>query len=857
MGIAVTPEQQELAEAVRGWIARAVPPEEVRKLLDAPGGGRPPFWDALAAQGLLAVHLPEACGGGGGDLVDLAVVVEEAARAALPGPFAATVLAAAVLAAELRRGAGEAGDSPRGPGFGPPVGAPGREDLVRDRGRADLGRGLGRSDLVRDPERADLLRALGCGERIGAVAFGTGTMTVRAVDGGYVLDGTAPPVLSGADADVLVLAASSAVSDPIVDTELVSDDTSGAGAGSDRTPGAGAVSGHVLGAGAVSDRTLGAGAVSDDTSGAGAGSDRTPGADAVSGHVLGAGAVSDRTPGAGGVAECTVWLVVDAVDLDVRAHDSADPTRGTAEVRARGVRVPAGRVLAVGPSLVRDLAAVVLAADACGTAAWSLDTAAGHARVREQFGRPIGRFQGVKHLCADMLLRLEQARALTWDAARAGQEPPGVRELTAALAAGTALDAACSCAKDCVQILGGVGFTWEHDAHLHLRRALVARQLLGTGSGHLRRAVRLARDGVRRELRLELPPEASGYRAAAREVIDRVRGLGPADARRSLAPTGYAAPHLPPPYGLGAGPVQQLAVQQELAGAGVRISDLGIATWVVPSLIAHGTRRQQERYLLPTLRGDLLWCQLFSEPGAGSDLASLRTRAERTADGRWRINGQKVWTSAAQWADHGILLARTNPAAPKHKGLTYFVVDMKNTDGIGIRPLKEITGDSLFNEVWFDDVLLPADAVVGEVDDGWRVARNTLGNERVHMADQLTFDTGLEALIPADADGPRLGALLAEAHALACISLRTTLRQVSGVEPGAGASVRKLVQTAHQQKVAELALELLGPEGALCEGPGKRAVHGFLLSRCLTIAGGTTQVQLNVVAERILGLPRD
>lgn len=340
-------------------------------------------------------------------------------------------------------------------------------------------------------------------------------------------------------------------------------------------------------------------------------------------------------------------------------------------------------------------------------------------------------------------------------------------------------------------------------------------------------------------------------------MIDRARGLGPAAARRSLAPTGYAAPHLPPPYGLGAGPVQQLAVQQELAAAGVRISDLGIATWVVPSLIAYGTGPQQERYLLPTLRGDLLWCQLFSEPGAGSDLASLRTRAERTADGRWRISGQKVWTSAAQWADHGILLARTNPEAPKHKGLTYFLVDMKNTDGIDIRPLKEITGDSLFNEVWFDDALLPADAVVGEVDDGWRVARNTLGNERVHMADQLTFDTGLEALIPAATDDARLGALLAEAHALACITLRTTLRQVSGVEPGAGASVRKLVQTAHQQKVAELGLELLGPDGALCEGPGERAVHGFLLSRCLTIAGGTTQVQLNVVAERILGLPRD
>ncbi|MFF1630784.1 acyl-CoA dehydrogenase family protein, partial [Streptomyces sp. NPDC058272] len=562
---------------------------------------------------------------------------------------------------------------------------------------------------------------------------------------------------------------------------------------------------------------------------------------------------------ASGVDGGIVWLAVDAVDLVVRPHEGADPTRGTAEVRAEGVRVPSARVLSVDSALVGDLAAVLLAADACGTAAWAVETAAEYAKVREQFGRPIGHFQGVKHLCADMLVRLEQARALTWDAARSAEAVPAVRELVSSLAAGAALDAAYSCAKDCVQILGGIGFTWEHDAHLYLRRAVVARQLLGAGDVHLRRAARLARDGVRRELRLELPDEASVHRARAREVIEGARGLDPAAVRRLLAPTGYAAPHLPPPYGLGAGPVQQLAVQQELAAADVRISDLGIATWVVPSLLAHGTDRQRERYLPPTLRGDLLWCQLFSEPGAGSDLASLRTRAERTADGRWRVNGQKVWTSAAQWADHGILLARTNPAAPKHKGLTYFVVDMKNTDGIDIRPLKEITGDSLFNEVYFTDVLLPEDAVVGEIDDGWRVARDTLGNERVHMADQVTFDTGLEALIARadEIDRARLGALLAEAHALACLGLRSTLRQVSGVEPGAGASVRKLVQTVHQQKIAELGLELLGPAGALCEGAGERALHGFLLSRCLTIAGGTTQVQLNVVAERILGLPRD
>ncbi|MFC8233623.1 acyl-CoA dehydrogenase [Streptomyces sp. NPDC056663] len=724
MGIAITQEQTELAQSVRGWLARTVPPEEIRKLLDASApsapGVRPGYWDGLAEQGLLALHLPEGDGGGGGALLDLAVVLEETGRAALPGPYLATVLASALLG------------------------------------------GAGASDLA---------RALADGTRIGAVALGPGALTAVESEGGHLLDGVAPPVLSGADADLLLLPAASA----------------------------------------------------------------------------------------GG----TRWFAVDsaAEGLTVRPHRGADPTRPTAEVRAGGVFVAAARSVRIDSGTVRDLAAVLFAAEACGTAAWALDTAVAYAKVREQFGRPIGQFQGIKHLCADMLVRVEQARALVWDAARAADEAPETRALVAALAAGTALDAAYSCAKDCIQILGGIGFTWEHDAHLHLRRAVVARQLLGAGDAHRLRAARLAEGGARRELSLELPAEAARHRAEARETVAAARGLAPEAARRALAPTGYAAPHLPAPYGLDAGPVRQLAVQQELKEQGVKVSGLGIATWVVPSLLAYGTPEQQDRYLLPTLRGELLWCQLFSEPGAGSDLASLRTRAERTADG-WRINGQKVWTSAAQWADHGILLARTDPDAPKHQGIGYFLVDMKNTAGIHIRPLKEITGDSLFNEVYFDDVLLPADAVVGDVGDGWRVARNTLGNERVHMADQMTFDTGLEALIArsGELDGTyraRIGALAAEAHALACIGLRTTMQQVSGLEPGAGASVRKLVQTTHQQKVAELALELLGPAGATDEGPAARALHGFLMSRCLTIAGGTTQVQLNVVAERILGLPRD
>ncbi|MFJ9886450.1 acyl-CoA dehydrogenase [Streptomyces sp. NPDC091287] len=762
-GIGITEEHRALAHSVRGWLARAAPPGEVRRILDAGSpaapGVRPAHWEGLAAQGLTGIHLPEAYGGGGGGLLDLAVVLEEAAYASLPGPYLATALTSAVLRHAVTAGAEELG--------GP-------------------------------------LRELAAGDRTAALALAPGTLTATPAEGGHRLDGTAPPVLTAEAADLLLLPAA------------------------------------------------------------------TPDGER--------------------------WFLVDAgaAGLAVRPHRSVDPTRPTAEVRVDAVPVPAHRALPLDSTLVRDLAAVLIAADACGSAARSLDTAVEHATVREQFGRPIGAFQAVKHLCADMLVRLEQARALTWDAARAadesaraadesarsapdqagaaasgGGEPtrtdgagPGARGLTAALAAATAPEAAYTCAKDAIQILGGIGFTWEHDAHLQLRRAVLARQLLGAADTHRLRAARLTEAGARRELALELPAEAAGHRAEARPHLAAARGLTPAGARRALAATGYAAPHLPDPYGLGAGPVQQLAIQQESREQGIRLSDLSIATWVVPSLIAYGTEEQRKRYLPATLRGDLQWCQLFSEPEAGSDLAALRTRAVRTDEG-WRITGQKVWTSAARTADHGILLARTDPDAPKHRGLTYFLVDMKNAEGIDIRPLKEITGEALFNEVYFDDVLLPADAVVGEVGGGWRVARDTLGNERVHMADQMTFDSGLEALIARSAglDGAtrtRIGALAAEAHALACVGLRTTLQQVSGREPGAGASVRKLVQTLHQQKVAELTLELLGPDGAVDEpAAGERALHGFLMSRCLTIAGGTTQIQLNVVAERILGLPRD
>jgi len=289
-----------------------------------------------------------------------------------------------------------------------------------------------------------------------------------------------------------------------------------------------------------------------------------------------------------------------------------------------------------------------------------------------------------------------------------------------------------------------------------------------------------------------------------------------------------------------------------------------VAAWALPTLIAHGSADQRRRFVLPTLRGELLWCQLFSEPGAGSDLAALSTRATR-AEGGWVLDGQKVWTSVAARADVGICLARTDPDAPKHAGITYFIVDMRS-EGIDVRPLREITGDSLFNEVFFDGLFVPDDCVVGEVNGGWRLARTTLANERVSLASDSAFGGSLEAILGelTQADGDpdpavldQLGRLLVDAQSLAVMGLRATLRSVSGLEPGPESSVGKLLGAEHEQRVADFGLERCGPEGVYADGPSARFARAFLHTLCLTIAGGTSEVQRNVIGERLLGLPRD
>ncbi|MDT7772452.1 MAG: 3-oxochol-4-en-24-oyl-CoA dehydrogenase [Pseudonocardiales bacterium] len=588
-----------------------------------------------------------------------------------------------------------------------------------------------------------------------------------------------------------------------------------------------------------------------------------PGGVVVTGEVAAVLGAGDR---AGGVllgARCAdggeLWFVLDTghPGLLVTGRPSVDLSRAVARVALRDVVVPPGRVLPdLTTSAVRDLAVTLAAAEATGVAGWCLRAATDHARVREQFGRPIGSFQAVKHLCVAMLSRTEQAAALSWDAARAAEQAPTEFPLVAAAAAALALDAAVDTAKDAIQVLGGIGFTWDHDAHLYLRRALALRQLLGPTGGWRTRAATLALAGARRTLRVPLEPRVEAGRGELRALLAEVAALPAERQRARLAETGLLAPHWPAPYGQDAAPARQLLIDEELHRAEVRRPDLVIGAWAVPTLLRHGTPAQVERFAAPTLRGELTWCQLFSEPEAGSDLAALRTRAERV-DGGWRLTGQKVWTSLARQADWAICLARTDPDVPRHRGISYFLVDMRSP-GIEVRPLREITGDALFNEVFLDGVLVPDDCVVGEVGGGWALARTTLANERVAMGGGSSLGAAVERLLAA-APGPdeRLGALIAEGLSVSLLDLRATLRALDGRDPGAESSVRKLIGVRHRQDVAEAALELAGPEGAADDGDSAALVHEFLLSRCHSIAGGTTQILSTLVGERILRLPRE
>lgn len=368
---------------------------------------------------------------------------------------------------------------------------------------------------------------------------------------------------------------------------------------------------------------------------------------------------------------------------------------------------------------------------------------------------------------------------------------------------------------------------------------------------------------------ISLPPADDPRRLEIREWIE----AHPTPTGRELAEAGLVAPHWSRPWGLDADPIHQLIIDDELRAAGIRRPSniIGIG-WAGPTLLHAGSDEQKERYLLPLLAAEEIWCQLFSEPDAGSDLSSLTTRAERDGD-EWVINGSKIWTSNAAESQFGILLARTDPAADKHRGITYFICPM-DAPGIEVRPIVEMTGMALFNEVFLTDVRLGPEHVVGEVNGGWSLAKVTLGNERVSLSGGgALWGQGPDAAVLLDlvrrAGGvsdplqrQALARLHCDAEVLRLIRLRTVTSAVRGEPPGPEASIRKLLADEHGQQVMARAKDLAGVGGLLADvgplGSDDASWHfGYLFARALTIGGGTTEVQRNILAERVLGLPHD
>ncbi|MDQ2637952.1 MAG: acyl-CoA dehydrogenase [Actinomycetota bacterium] len=569
------------------------------------------------------------------------------------------------------------------------------------------------------------------------------------------------------------------------------------------------------------------------------------------------------------------WVVLDADQLEIEPVKSVDPLRPVAHVRANAVEVGDERVLHnLSPTLARGLISTLLSAECIGVARWATDTASEYAKIREQFGRPIGQFQAVKHKCANMIAETERATAAVWDAARAIDEAreggenssqESAFEFAAAVAATLAPVAAQHCAQDCIQVHGGIGFTWEHDTNVYYRRALVLAASFGRLADYPQQVVDVATSTGMRQLNIDLDPDTEKLRDEIRAEVAGLKSIPSEERNTAIAEGGWVQPHLPKPWGRSAGPVEQIIIAQEFETGRVKRPAMGIAAWIIPSIVAFGTDEQKQRFLPPTFRGEMIWCQLFSEPGAGSDLASLTTKATKV-DGGWRISGQKIWTTGAQYSQWGALLARTDPSAPKHNGITYFLLDM-SSEGVDVKPLRELTGNAMFNTVFIDDVFVPDDMVLGEVNRGWEVSRNTLTAERVSIgSSEPPFLATLNGFVEFVRDGQfdqieqnHAGHLIAEGHAAKILNMRSTLLTLAGGDPMPAAAISKLLSMKTGQGYAEFAVGTFGTDGAIAE-PGEiqgKWIEYLLGSRATTIYGGTTEVQLNIIAERLLGLPRD
>jgi 3-oxochol-4-en-24-oyl-CoA dehydrogenase len=459
----------------------------------------------------------------------------------------------------------------------------------------------------------------------------------------------------------------------------------------------------------------------------------------------------------------------------------------------------------------------------------------------------------------------ETAMAVAWDAARSTVAPRQA-EYAGAVAAAMALPAYMRCAEINLQVHGGIGFTWEHDAHLFLRRAACLSATYDAGDAAATDLLGLTVAGITRDRAVSLPETAEAIRLQVREFVASLDGQDDAARQKAFVSSGYLMPEWPKPWGRGADALEQYVVKEEAQSLPRPVIDV---PWVPMTIGQEGTAEQAARLLPGSLDGSVQWCQLSSEPDAGSDAAAVRTRATKVPGG-WRIQGQKVWTSHAATATHGLATVRTDPDLPKHAGISMLIVDM-SAPGITIRPLREIVGgarpsatdfgDTSFNEVFFDDVFVPDEDLVGEVNDGWRIVRVLLGNERVTIGERkspVETSSLVELLLASAGDDAgyrrEVGRAVAEEQAVLALNLRRLLKTLSAAPSLAEANVVKILNSERIQRIADLGMRILGTRGV---DEGEDFSWLYLRSRFTTIGGGTSEITRNVVGERILGLPRD
>ena len=629
--------------------------------------------------------------------------------------------------------------------------------------------------------------------------------------------------------------------------------------------------------------------------------------------------VAARRGGSRGSEGISLYAVeAGAEGVSAQALTSLDPTRKLARIAFDDA--PArllGNAGESGPALQRtlQLAAVALANEMVGGAERLLQSAVDYAKERVQFGRPVGSFQAVKHRCAETLLTVELAKSAAYQAAGAAARDDQDLPMLASLAKAAAADAYMQAARDCIQIHGGIGFTWDNDSHLWYKRAKSSEVFLGTPTAH-RELVLRHWPKPRSRTPAESTPAARvvGDSAEAKAVRGEVRAwlqthwspnLGLVEWRGLLADSGWGMPAWPVQwFGRDLPLALQPVVDAEFVRTGaVGVARTGIRLLAAATILEHGNDEQKARYLRRILTGEDTWCQLFSEPGSGSDLAGASSRADFNGE-HWVVNGQKVWTTSAHHADYGLLLARTDWDAPKHQGLSYFILDMRQP-GVEVRPLRQMNGHASFNQVFFTDAVVAAENQLSATGNGWQVAITTLAHER-RAADRIggtgrqgaTSQQQRERRIYAEervereiAEEPyrwypqragRVDLVLSRAQSTGAIDDPTVRQEIARL-----LTLKQSADwTARRARAAQEQGRPQGPEGSLGKLAGSHVarlachVHTLisdadamlagedsamdgLIAEILvsvpatSIAGGTDEIQRNIIAERVLGLPKE